>query len=284
MLTYCSECGKPITADTQFCSHCGTSTSSYFSASGGSPSDPTIIRMHPNPYEVLIPPPPPPHREKALSILIGSSVLALILVSLGIFALLSLRGKGSAATIPTTPTPLYVANWSHGFDGWTAKTPDWEAIDGMIYNTGTDSGAVSPTLIAPYQVKGTGNYAIEVRMQVLAGPFNGCFDITTLRASIAGEDWVGYKAVVCENTVSIETGSIGSLVGHLPQTLKSTSFDPKKDWHIYRFEAKGTALSLLIDNKLVLVVQDSTYLSGGLLGLHSYETELNISSFKVIPL
>jgi hypothetical protein len=61
-------------------------------------------------------------------------------------------------------------------------------------------------------------------------------------------------------------------------------FDPNTNWHTYRLEVKGTTLRLLIDGNQVLQVQDTTYLSGGKLGLNSFQTELNVRSYKVFAI
>ena len=68
------------------------------------------------------------------------------------------------------------------------------------------------------------------------------------------------------------------------EQLGQVRFDVGNNWHTYRLEAKGTKLSFLIDGKTLLEVNDSRYSSGGQLGFKSYETQLNIRSFKVIKL
>jgi hypothetical protein len=67
-------------------------------------------------------------------------------------------------------------------------------------------------------------------------------------------------------------------------SIGQTSFDPGNAWHTYRLEGKGTQINLSIDGRLVLVVNDNRYLSGGQLGFKSFETQLSISNFKVIAL
>ena len=66
--------------------------------------------------------------------------------------------------------------------------------------------------------------------------------------------------------------------------LAQVHFDDGNTWHTFRFEAKGTRLSYLIDGELIVGLNDSRYSSGGQLGFKSAGTQLNISSFKVFSL
>ena len=192
------------------------------------------------------------------------------------------RATATPSAVPTAtpPTSLYVADWSHGLGGWSS-TADWKASNSMLLNDGTDTSSNAPTLVAPYQVSGTENYSVEVRMRVLASAVgDGCFDVATLRTSEFTNVWSGYKAVVCNDNAMIEAGSIA---GGGQTVLGQRPFNPGTIWHTYLFEAQGTTLSLLIDGQKALIVSDDTYLSGGLLGLKSFETQLVISNFKVVP-
>jgi hypothetical protein len=147
----------------------------------------------------------------------------------------------------------------------------------MLRDDGTNSSSVSPGIQAPYEVTSTLDYAVETEIQVV-GASQPCFDITTIRTSA---NWSGYKAVVCFGSVSIrkiESTHSANVV------IASVVFDPKTDWHTYRLEAKGTTLRLLIDRNQVLQVNDNTYLSGGSLGMNSFQTQLNVRSYKVFAI
>jgi len=169
-------------------------------------------------------------------------------------------------------------DWSNGLNGWTG-TSDWTVLNGMLHNDGTDSSANSPTIVAPYQVEGITDYAIEIHMQIVTG--SNCFDVTTIRASGSANIWQGYKATICGGNAFINAGSIS---GNSFDQLAQVHFDIGNTWHTYRIEVKGTRLSYLIDGKLIMGVDDSRYSSGGRLGFKSYLTQLNISSFKVFAL
>lgn len=173
-------------------------------------------------------------------------------------------------TLPPTPPPpgtvLYQADWSNGLNGWNG-TSDWKALDRELLNDGTQSG----TVVAPYQVEGTVNYAVEVRLRVIRN--STCFSIS-LRGTSVTED-KAYKGGVCMGVARIEVNR---------DILATTPFDDGNAWHIYRVEVKGTTIRLFIDGGLATQTQENRYLSGGQVWLGSYYTELDVSSFKVIAL
>jgi len=187
----------------------------------------------------------------------------------------------SSSPTPTlTPTPLpspgtllYQADWSKGLNGWKGSS-DWKVADGVLLNDGTNSSIeLEPTIIAPYQVR-VPDYAVEANIQVLRG--NLCFDAATIRGSSTEDGWHGYKATICDGQAEIKVD--GDVIAQM-------DFDPGQNYHTYHFEAKGNLISLLIDgNKFVLKTNDNKYLSGGEVGLKSLNTELDISSFKIIAL
>jgi hypothetical protein len=64
----------------------------------------------------------------------------------------------------------------------------------------------------------------------------------------------------------------------------SISFEPGTGYHTYRLAVQGNTLSFSIDGASVLSGTDNQLLSTGVMGLWSYETQLQVSSFKVIAL
>src|SRR5205814_385763 len=125
-----------------------------------------------NPYEVspLIPPPPPPsYQNKRLGILVGVGLLILILGNIGAWVVFIHATQNNANTTLSTTTSfskrtlLYTADWSSGLNGWTGAS-DWTVLNGMLHNDGTDASANSPTIVAPYQVEGITDYAVEISM------------------------------------------------------------------------------------------------------------------------
>lgn len=183
---------------------------------------------------------------------------------------------------PASPQPgtvLYQANWSNGLDGW-AGSQDWKSQGGMLVSDGTyqdtNGSQISPTIEPPYQVKETSDYAVEVRIQQLGG--QGCFDAVVLRGSVATDGVQGYRFTIgCYGGATIYAAHGSSL-----NQIAHVDFDPGNTWHTYRLEAKGTSITAFIDGIQVLGVTDATYLSGGVLGMKSEATQIDVSSFKVI--
>jgi hypothetical protein len=296
MNIFCGNCGNTLTTAFHFCPICGVSTTSYdarpdsptvsasiLSASHSSQISATPV-SHPGYIRSLHPDTDPPQRLRRQrwfhdSIRVGLLVSLLINAVLLAFIISMVSHSASAIFSNKTPvasaTPLYTENWSQGFDGWVG-TSDWSVVNGMLHNDGTDTTGNAPTIIAPYQVTGRSDYAVEVRMQVLAG--GNCFDVTTLRASGPVNAWQGYKEVICSNYAQI---IVGAITGGSSDHLAQVEFYPGALWHLYRFEVQGTTLSLAIDGKVVLTVTDGRYTSGGQLGFKSSVTQLNISSFQV---
>lgn len=315
----CMDCGAGNSDEAVFCQRCGkqleptrfgiptsltppnASASShgnlsyeskeYASAEPSYPPPPPITHYGSNPYEQ-----PPLRSHTNMRYLIVIAVLVLMLItSGGLVGILIEKGntQGTASNptstvvtstpIPASPQPgtlLYQANWSNGLNGWIGS-PDWKSEGGMLVSDGTYQGThgsqESPTIEPPYQVNETPDYAVEVRIQQqLGGP--GCFDAVNIRGSAASDGIQGYRlAIGCYGGATIYAAHGSSLT-----QIAHEDFDPGNTWHIYRLEAKGTTISAFIDGIQVFGVSDATYLSGGIIGIKSQGTQINVSSFKVI--
>lgn len=255
----------------------------------------------PSPYAPLAPPPPPPsprrpqHHRSSSGFVKGliSSVL-IVLLGAGIGTLLLLRqGAQTPSTSPTVkstttsqttkptvasaPAVLYQADWSTGLDGWVGSS-DWKVQNGMLISDGTNqpSGAAGPTILAPYQVAPSGNFAIELRVQFAQrGPGS---DPLLFHGSTTANGWQGYKLTAC--------GSCGDLLltsDDFNDVLGRTPFIRGTDWHTYRVEVRGPAMTVIVDGKTLFTATDSRFLSGGQVGIKS-STQLTVSSFKITSL
>lgn len=218
-----------------------------------------------------------------VSFLIGGCTFAWFIPNLPNYLHTSLLQPPPTATpFPTSGTVLYNANWSNGLNGWEGSS-DWKVGGGILRNDGTNSSEqAAPTIVAPYQVQNISNYAVEVKIKVVSG--ETCFDAATIRGSSTGSlwwaEWNGYKATICPGDTN---GEAEIKAGD--QVIAQTGFDPGNNTeHTYQLEAIGTQIKLLIDGVSILEVEDNHYLSGGEVGLKSLNTELDVSSFKVIAL
>jgi serine/threonine protein kinase len=199
-----------------------------------------------------------------------------------------------APTIPPTVAPtstsipkpgpsrvLYQADWSNSLNGWTGSS-DWKAFNDMLISDGTyadtNGSQLSPTIEPPYQVSETSDYAVEVRIQQVSG--QGCFDAAVIRGSVVSDGVQGYRlAIGCYGGASIYAAHGSTL-----NQLAHVDFNPGNGWHIYRLEAQGTTIRAFIDGLQILEVNDNLYLSGGVVGIKSVSTQIDVSSFKVIAL
>lgn len=184
-------------------------------------------------------------------------------------------------TVGITPTPsppvakvgsaLCSADASTQWNGWTG-TADWKIFNNMLINDGSNgSYQTEPTIVAPCQLDNYADYAVEMRMQIVRG--NNCVDMN-IRGTASGNDWQGYKAHIgCNGEVSLSAKD--------NDTLTKASFDPTTAWHVYRLEVKGASIRLLVDGGLLLNTSDNRYLTGSQVGIKSFSTQINISSYKV---
>ena len=252
-----------------------------------------------NPYDQSpygVAPPPPPRQKRSslvIGIISGTVVSILILGVIGTVALLTLRG-GSSSGSPTSSSPvlttpptqtskapgtiLYQADWSQGLDRWVGS-PDWKTQNGMLISDGTyqPAGAAGPTILAPYQLMASGNFAIEIRIQIGASP-SYSFDPLLFHGSSAADIWQGYKLTVCTCTDDVRLTS-----DDFNDVLGRASFDPGTSWHTYRVEVRGSAMTVIVDGKTLFTVNDSRYLSGGQVGIKS-STQITVSSFTITSL
>ncbi len=176
-----------------------------------------------------------------------------------------------------TPTPtrivgvVYQADWSKGWSGKGSR--DWRVANNELVNDGSSySESPDPTILAPYTMAATRDYAVETRVHVIAGwP---CFDVA-LRGTSAPDGWHGYKAAVCDQKIRLQANN---------DILTMVPFKPGTIWHTYRIEVKGAHLRFFVDGQPLAETNNTRYSAGGQVGLKSYGTYLEISNFKVIAL
>ncbi|MEO6891134.1 MAG: protein kinase [Ktedonobacteraceae bacterium] len=182
----------------------------------------------------------------------------------------------TATPLPTaTPTPLvgvvYQADWTRGWPG--RGSHDWSVSNNELVNNGSSySGKPDPTIVAPYTMTATPDYAVETRVRATA--IWPCFDIS-LRGAATPAGWQGYKAAVCDQKIRLQAGNT---------ILATVPFTPGTPWHTYRFAVKGSHLTFSVDGQPLAQTDDTRYRSGGQVGLKSYGTRLEISSLKVLAL
>lgn len=67
--------------------------------------------------------------------------------------------------------------------------------------------------------------------------------------------------------------------------LGSVPFEPGREWHKYRFDVRGSTLTLRIDNRVVVQAESTMHRQGDVVGVWAYGgAHIEVSSFVVFPL
>jgi len=173
---------------------------------------------------------------------------------------------------PANGLKLFAADWSPGFNGWAGDS-SWKTLRGQLLTDGT---AGDSTIFAPYDTKTVPDYAVEARIRVITADMFGI----ALRHSDSESGYIGI--VRDDGTTWISAGSTsyqneGKLAaGH--------QIDVGTDWHTYRMEADGNLVRFLVDGAQVASVTDNKYLTGGIGGINSWHSQLEVSGYSVLRL
>lgn len=191
----------------------------------------------------------------------------------------------TATSLPVTTVGdvLCQADSVKGWNGWTGSS-DWKILNGVLLSDGTNNNSYGPpTIVAPCQLGGIANYAVETKIQVLTNSYPTCFGIN-VRGTPTSSGWQGYIGTIyraCNNGNDLLALNVDTTVNN---NLTNAPFHPGNTFHTYRVEVKDNNIRFLIDGAQLLAATDNRYLSGMQVGLWSYEAQLNVSSFKVIAL
>jgi hypothetical protein len=179
---------------------------------------------------------------------------------------------------------LYQADWSSGFNGWTASQ-DWKTVSRELVNDGTNGDATQlahAPRITPY----TPNYAVEADIQAVR-TVNSCHEATfglSVRSESGGDYRVGVGAPGPTTAFIVDHTSSDGCPVYYWNALTKASYSLDTDWHRYRAEVRGNDIKLLIDGQCVLETIDNHHLTSNSVGLFSNGMVINVRSFKVIAL
>lgn len=176
------------------------------------------------------------------------------------------NGGGTPAA-PAGGRPLYSADWSSGPNGWAADS-SWKTLRGALLTDGTGWAS---TVFAPYDTRTIPDYAVEARIRVISP---GLFGIV-LRHSASD---AGYVGVVSDSEAWLGAGRDAYYAAGIGDRK---AFDAGSDWHTYRVEADGNTLRFLIDGAQYATATDNRYIAGGIAGLSSQHSQIEVSSFTV---
>jgi hypothetical protein len=170
---------------------------------------------------------------------------------------------------PTSGLTLYTADWSPGLNGWAADS-SWKTLPGELLSDGT---AWDSTIFAPYDTRTVADYAVEARIQVVKADMFGI----VLRHSAGSDGYIGI--VDGDGNTWISAGNTSySNDGKLADGYR---VDVGAGWHTYRMEADRNVVRFLVDGAQVATATDNRYLTGGLGGINSRRSQLEVSGFSV---
>lgn len=192
---------------------------------------------------------------------------------------------------PQPGTTLYQADWSAGASGW-ALPGDWQVTGGLLTDTGasTDMSVIT----APYEPSSP-DYAVEAEMQ--ATKYATLPPFTPAGAPV-GFGFVSRAGAGLEYHAGVfDAGhNAGILIAGGPMNAALNAvrpFIPGDGWHVYRLEAKGEVLRLLVDGVVWIEGSPSPGVNGAcmncvpagrLTGIWARSTQVNIRNFKVFAL
>jgi hypothetical protein len=180
---------------------------------------------------------------------------------------------------------LYASDWSIGLGGWPASY-GWTVEGGLLRNDGSDFGDGNwlgglwnlHWVAAPYVVPtDLTHYAVEAEIRLAQRPACGSFGLV-----VRGAQQVGIHD--CQGNAP----PVVSLRTHTPALLAATpmpaSFDPSREWHVYRIEVRGDEIRALVDGAVIATSRDASLVGGGAVGLWDDHTQLTVRAFSVSPI
>ena len=199
----------------------------------------------------------------------------IITAALAVFLLYSLL---MPHVVPNTAVVMCQSGSSDNWSSWSLGN-GWKRLSGMLLNDGSSGNYNGrPTLVAPRSCQPkTMDYAVEAKIQVVqfSDQYSG-FGIN-VRGVPSSPHEPGYSTYIDSSS-----GANISVVGG--DILKSASFNPGTNFHVYRAEVKGNTITFLIDGAAVLSVVDNRFISAGEVGLWCANAQIELSSFKVVKL
>jgi hypothetical protein len=209
------------------------------------------------------------------------------------FALAAMVLSASAFTAAHAGAPrvLYQASWTHTMSGWRHSSGGWTDQRGIL----TYNGESASVLVAPFRAPAT-PYAVEATVRVLGwrqtgiseshgmgvlvrarGLVDPIGDTAGIMAGI-GQGFVGCDGLHTQPVIATADTDLTSL------NQDSKAFLPKRAWHVYRVEVRGTTLTLLIDGHLRTKVATKQFAGASSVGIFSLSTGIQVRNFRVLQL
>lgn len=223
------------------------------------------------------------------------ALLGIVAAIVGLFAAFVAAGWIDPDDLPWWPWPrhtsvLYAADWSSGADGWPAPA-SWSVYDGALVTftaEGGSAGCPDYPILAPWDAGSTSDYAVETRLSV-SRPLGDFAVSPTFLAGVIVRG--GYDLLIGMVNPGDGTGLQPGLQlrvtdpGGRSRVLRTVAPAPVEGvTNTYRIEARGDELLVWINDQPTMRVTDSTYRSGGKVGLACTDADLFVESFRVLAI
>jgi hypothetical protein len=237
--------------------------------------------------------PPPPRGSP--SWVRPEALIGLLAAVIGLIGALIAVGAIDPADFPWWPWPrqpavLYAADWGAGVAGWPVPAA-WRVADGTLTNfdpLGQTGVCPDQPVFAPWEAGTVSNYAVETRLSV-SRPLTFPPPAADFLAGIVVRS--GYHLLI---------GMVDAGDGSGRQPGLQLVVNEGGGWHIlqteprgdlegatntYRVEVRDELLQVWINAQpTTLRVTDSTYRSGGQVGLGCRDADIFVESFRVLAI
>jgi len=208
-----------------------------------------------------------------MSVTTGSGTKSSVLTPLSTFT-----PAATSTALPKPGTVLCRSGANDNWAGWPAGG-QWHILNNLLLNDGSDTSEEDLSLVPPAACNPpTPNYAIEAVIQCTGCTSSNSFFEFGLAARYDSSSGNGYFARVWGYHTSLTVAGGGEF------TSGGITFNPGSGYHTYRLAVVGNSVTFSIDGAIIDSGTDNTALSTGQCGLWSYQTQLQISSFKVTAL
>ncbi len=146
-----------------------------------------------------------------------------------------------------------ISKWKVG-QGWELRSDDSNNHFLCVHTTNSDYSYISAGSSA------WENYALDVRLMLIESSLDGSVNVDV--RAITGNNYSDYIYYFSENfaNIGMEKGP--------PFTMKDLAFTKPilavGNWQLVRFEANGSHLAVLLDNKLLLQAEDTSLNNGAI--------------------
>jgi hypothetical protein len=182
---------------------------------------------------------------------------------------------------------LYRADWSHGFDRWTARdggTGGWQVKNGTLVSPEAGYQHPPTPILPPFQpgARGIANYAVRFQARPVSRGID--FHVSIRRDGRRYDDFAVSSCCTNTTSVSIIYRDESTHVGY--DTIIGDAQMPPLDarWHTYRMEVQGEMLRFIVDGRMLIRGLDRHLLAGSEVDLTGQAGPIMFRRFTIVSL